>query len=69
MFRDRIAHWAKVLDLLTLTTNGVALLASFRASALLPGINRSRLEPGSGLTLDQRRNQAIAYMQVSRLNR
>ena len=68
MFRDRIAHWAKVLDLLTLTTNGVAVLASFRASALLPRINRNRLT-GPELTVDQRRNLAIAYMQVSRLNR
>jgi hypothetical protein len=68
MFRDRMAHWAKVLDLLTLTTNGVALLASFRASALLPGINRNRLTDPD-LTIDQRRNLAIAYMQVSRLNR
>ena len=68
MFRDRLANWAKVLDLLTLTMNGVALLASFRASAVLPGVNRNRLT-GPELNVDPRRNMAIAYTQVSRLNR
>jgi hypothetical protein len=68
MFRERIAHWAKVLDLLTVAADGVAVLAAFRASALLPRVSRlQRNQPLSGI--DPRTNMAIAYMQVSRLNR
>lgn len=68
MFRDRIAHWARILDLFTLATSTVTVLATVRASALLAGPYRSRVtvvEEG----IDPRRNMAIAYTQLSKLNR
>jgi hypothetical protein len=66
MFRYEIAHWARIL--FALTMNAVAVLATVRASALLSGSYRTRLTDPR-MNLDLRPNMAIAYMQVSRLNR
>jgi hypothetical protein len=66
MFRYEIAHWAKILS--TLTMNTLAVLAAVRASALLAVSYRSR-PIGPEAKIDPRPNMAIAYVQVSRLNR
>ena len=66
MFRYGITDLAGIL--FTLTMNGVALLASLRTSALLLGSHRSRLTRPE-VNIVPRPDMAIAYMQVSRLNR
>jgi len=66
MFRYEIAHWAKILSTLTMST--LAVLAAVRASALLTASYRSR-PIGPEAKIEPRPNMAIAYMQVSRLNR
>jgi hypothetical protein len=68
MFRERIAHWARLLDLFTCTMSTVIVLARVRAGSLLTETFRN----GATATapyVDTRRDMAIAYMQVSRLNR
>jgi len=68
MFRYEIAHWAKILS--TLTMNTLAALAAVRASVLFTGSYRSR-PIGPEAKIDPRPNMALAlaYAQVSRLNR
>ena len=68
MFRERIAYWTKILDLSALTMNAVTVLASIKASSLVAGTHRNKAAT-LALNSDRRRDMAIAYTQLSRLNR
>jgi hypothetical protein len=72
MFRDRIAHWTRILDLFPSTSNRVAVLARVSGRSLLAGTYRSK--PTVAQTgLDPRRDitivTAMAYAQSARFNR
>ena len=41
MFRERIAHWSRILDLFSCTMSTVVVLARIRASSLLTRMDRS----------------------------
>ena len=70
MFRERMAHWSKILDLFSCTMSAVAVLARIRARSLLTWTwTDRRVEIVAQPYIDTRRDMAIAYMQVSRLNR
>lgn len=68
MFRERIADWSKTLDLFSCTMNTVVVLVRVRARSLLARTDASA-ETLAQPYVDTRRDMAIAYMQVSRLNR
>jgi hypothetical protein len=68
MFRERMAYWARILDLSAFTMNAVAVLASIKARSLLAGTYRNKATTPI-LNTDPRRDMAIAYTQLSRLNR
>jgi len=71
MFRDRIAYWARILDLFPSTWNRVAVLARVSGRSLLAGTYRSK--PTAQTSLDLRRDitivAAVAYAQPARFNR
>jgi hypothetical protein len=69
MFRERILHWTRILDVFTCTMSTLVVLARTRAGPLL----FARTHLGNTATrqtnANLQHNQAIAYMQISRLNR
>ena len=68
MFRERIAHWTRILDILPVTINSVAVLSKLKMASLNAGIHRSDVAVAQ-IERDARREMAMAYVQVSRLNR
>jgi len=68
MFRERIAHWARILDLLPTTINAVAVLARVKPASVPTRNYRSEMNVAR-IDNDPRREMAIAYTQMSRVNR
>jgi hypothetical protein len=70
MFRDRMANWARMLDVVACAMSPFAVLARARTGALFGGSYRSRAAPAQTY-IDRRQEMAMAmaYMQISRLNR
>ncbi len=68
MFRERVAHWARILDFLPTAINTVAVLTRVKAASGLVQIYRSGVTAPQ-VSSDPRREMAIAHVQVSRLNR
>ena len=68
MFRERIANWGKILDLLPTTINGIVVLAKLKIPSLPARADQSWI-PSTRIDNDPRREIAIAYSQMSRFNR
>jgi hypothetical protein len=69
MFRDRMLHWAKLLDGVTCTMNTTVILAKTRLALLfIHTAPRSVRVPRTN-DPDPRLAVAVAYVQISRLNR
>jgi hypothetical protein len=70
MFRDRMANWARMLDVFACTMSTFAVLARVKAGALFVGGHRNRAVPvQKHINPRQEVAVAMAYMQMSRLNR
>jgi len=70
MFRDRMANWARMLDVFACTMSTFAVLARAWTGALFAGSYRSKAASAQA-HIDRRQEMAVAmaYMQMSRLNR
>jgi hypothetical protein len=70
MFRDRMANWARMLDVFACAMSTFAVLARARTGALIGASYRSKAAP-TQTHIDRRQEMAvaIAHMQMSRLNR
>lgn len=70
MFRDRMANWARMLDLFACTMSTFAVLARVRAGGLFGGSDRSTAAVAQ-THIDRLQDMAIAtaYVQRSSLNR
>jgi hypothetical protein len=69
MFRERIVHWARILDLFTCTMSAIIVLTKVRAGALLfARTNQSKL-PAYSMRIDSQRELAMAYVRLASLNR
>jgi len=69
MFRDRMLHWSKLLDSFTYTLNTAMVLAKNRVNALLFFNIPQRPVSMGRRTVDPSLDMAVAYVQISRLNR
>lgn len=69
MFRDRIIHWSRILDLWTCTISTEVVLAKARTGTLLFARTYQSKVQTPKLIMDHRRDLANAYVQISRLNR
>jgi hypothetical protein len=69
MFRERILHWTRMLDLFTCTMSTLVVLARVRAGPLLFARTHLANAATRQTNANLQHNQAIAYMQISRLNR
>jgi hypothetical protein len=70
MFRDRMANWARMLDVFACAMSTFAVLARVRGGALFVGNYRNRAAPvQTHINPRQEVALAMAYMQMSRLNR
>jgi hypothetical protein len=68
MFRDRIAEWASLLDLITCKISTVVVMTRVRPG-LLPSRNYRSTVSVIHINSDPRREMAYAYAQLSRVNR
>ena len=62
-------HWAKLMDSFTCTMNTAMLLAKGRIDALLFANTPQRPVPMRQAAVDPTLDMALAYVQISRLNR
>ena len=69
MFRDRMLHWARIVDSFTCTMNTAMVLARNRMNVFLFANTPQRPVPMHRATLDPSLDMAAAYVQISRLNR
>jgi len=69
MFRERMLHWAKLMDSFTCTMNTAMVLAKRRVNAFLFANTPQRPVPMHRATADPTLDMALAYVQISRLNR
>jgi hypothetical protein len=68
MFRERIAHWTRILDILPVTIKSIAVLSKLKIASRSAGTYRSDMTVVQ-IERDARREMAMAYAQMSRLNR
>jgi hypothetical protein len=70
MFRDKMANWARMLDLFAYTMSTFAVLARVRTATLLDRGYRIRVAPAQ-THIDRRQEMAVtmAHVQMSTLNR
>ena len=69
MFRDRIIYWARILNLFTSTMGTFVVLARARVSPLMFTRTYQDKAATHQMNVNLQRDHAIAYMQISRLNR
>ena len=69
MFRDRMVHWARLVDSFTCTMNTAMVLAKSRFNVLLLSNTPQRPAPMRRAPVDPALDMAVAYAQISRLNR
>ena len=69
MFRERIVNWARILNLFTCTMGTFVVLARARVSPLMFARTYQGKAGAHQMNINLQRHQAIAYVQISRLNR
>ena len=69
MFRERLVNWARMLNLFTCTMGTLVVLARARVGPLMFAKAYHGNAAAHQMNINLRRDQAIAYMHISRLNR
>lgn len=69
MFRERILHWARILDLFTCAMSTIVVLTKAKVGALLfAGTSQSKV-PGYPMRIDPQRELDMAYVRMASTNR